>query len=66
MANYCINNFTYYGDDQGKILNLYLKIKDAMERIGDSEKDARDLLIFAYHILLSFSFYSHHVRFCGI
>lgn len=44
MANYCINNFTYYGDDQGKILNLYLKIKDAMERIGDSEKDARDLL----------------------
>lgn len=46
MANYCSNSFTYYSDNQGQILNLYLRIQGAVEALGDmgGNTDAKPLL----------------------
>lgn len=37
MANYCSNSVTYYSDNQGQILNLYLRLRSAAEALGDME-----------------------------
>ena len=37
MANYCSNSVTYYSDNQGQILNLYLRLRGATEALGDME-----------------------------
>lgn len=37
MANYCSNSVTYYSDNQGQILNLYLRLRGAAEALGDME-----------------------------
>lgn len=37
MANYCSNSVTYYSDNQGQILNLYLRLRGAAEELGDME-----------------------------
>ena len=37
MANYCSNSVTYYSDNQGQILNLYLRLRGATESLGDME-----------------------------
>ena len=37
MANYCSNSVTYYSDNQGQILNLYLRLRSAAETLGDME-----------------------------
>ena len=39
MANYCSNSVTYYSDNQGQILNLYLRIRGAVEALGDMERE---------------------------
>ena len=43
MANYCSNSVTYYGDNQGQLLNLYLKIREGITLMGkDEESDYID------------------------
>lgn len=42
MANYCSNSFTYYSDNQGQILNLYLRIRGAVDALGDMEREYTD------------------------
>ena len=37
MANYCSNSVTYYSDNQGQILNLYLRLRSATEALGGME-----------------------------
>ena len=37
MANYCSNSVTYYSDNQGQILNLYLRLRGATETLGGME-----------------------------
>lgn len=37
MANYCSNSVTYYSDNQGQILNLYLRLRGATESLGGME-----------------------------
>ena len=37
MANYCSNSVTYYSDNQGQILNLYLRLRGATEALGGME-----------------------------
>lgn len=39
MANYCSNSVTYYSDNPGHILNLYLRIKGAAAALGDMDKE---------------------------
>ena len=37
MANYCSNSVTYYSDNQGQILNLYLRLRGVTESLGGME-----------------------------